>query len=174
MKSMITSQCGKDLWKHCMKAAVGCEILADKLNIVDSSDAFVVGFLHDLGKMIMNLRDPKTYVKIKEIVAKGMSSVDAENAVFKCNHAEVGSLLAKRWQLPVMVTNCIKYHHDPKASMMQNVVYMVYAADKMVQENVSENIFDASVWASSPIEIEDPHALREAILIKAEALLRVL
>lgn len=171
MKSMITTQGGKDLWRHCIKVAIGCEMMASTLKIIDSSDAFVIGFLHDLGKMIMNLRNSKIYAKVQEATAKGVNILQAENMLIGCNHAEVGALLAKRWQLPVAVTNCIKYHHQPYASMMQNVAYLVYAVDRLVQEQLSKEIFEPQIWKKSPIEITNPMDFREKILLKAEKLL---
>ncbi len=175
MKSMITSQGGKELWKHSIRAAVGCEMMATKLNLMDPGDAFVVGFLHDIGKMILSLQNSQLYLKVKELTMKGVNVIEAENLLVGANHAEMGALLAKKWGLPVMLTNCIKYHHTPRAaSMVGNIVYMVYAIDRLVQEQMPNPAFEPAIWKNSPIEIADPASLREAILLKSDGLLQEL
>ena len=35
MKPMLTSQGGKEMWKHSLRCAVACEYLANKLNLAD-------------------------------------------------------------------------------------------------------------------------------------------
>jgi len=171
MKSMITTQGGKDLWRHSIRCALGCEMLAAKLNIIDVSDAFVVGFLHDIGKMVLNMKNNKIYAKVNELTAKGVNIVEAENLLLGANHAEIGALLAKKWGMPVMLTNCIKYHHQPRASMMANVVYLVYAVDRLIQDTMPNPLFEPAVWKDSPIELGDADTLRQTILTKADAML---
>ena len=55
MKPMFSSEENKELWEHSITAAVGCEYLASNLNITDSEEAFIIGFLHDIGKIILNM-----------------------------------------------------------------------------------------------------------------------
>ncbi len=33
---------------------------------MDADEAFVIGFLHDLGKMVLTMKDVKLYEKVKE------------------------------------------------------------------------------------------------------------
>jgi len=171
MKSMITTKGGKDLWKHSIKTAVACEVLAGKLQLMDSGDAFVIGFLHDIGKMIINLKNNKTYTKVQELTAKGINIIEAEKFLLGCDHSDVGALLAKKWELPVVLINCVKYHHAPQNSSMKNVSYFVYAADRLVQDNVGSDILDPAIWNSSPIDIGDPQEMRDLVLSKAESLI---
>lgn len=171
MKSMITTKGGKDLWKHSIKTAVACEMLSNKLQLMDSGDAFIIGFLHDIGKMIINLKNNKTYTKVQELTAKGINIVEAEKLLLGCDHSDVGALLAKKWELPIILINCIKYHHMPNNSSMKNIAFFVYAADRLVQDNIQPAIFEPTIWRNSPFEIEAPEELREMILSKAESLL---
>ena len=53
MRPMLTSQGDKTLWEHLIRTAVGSEYIAKTLKIMDSDEAFVIGFLHDLGKIIL-------------------------------------------------------------------------------------------------------------------------
>jgi len=40
--------------------------------------------------------------------------ITAENQVLKFNHAEIGKLLAEKWNLPVKLGQIIAHHHRPE------------------------------------------------------------
>jgi len=171
MKPMLTSRGGKELWEHSIRTAVGCEHLAKEFKLMDPSEAFVIGFLHDIGKIVLNVKNPVVYKKAVDLVAKGANILDVENMFFGTNHCDVGFLLAKKWQLPIVVINGIKYHHNPQSSSMANFAYIVYIADKIAQNSKLEVHLDPEVMKNSNIELNDFEAYRETILSKAAILL---
>ena len=169
MKPMLTSQGGRDMWKHSIRCAVACEYLAEKTGAVDSSDAFTIGFLHDIGKILLNIVDTMLYQKVRTSVKNGMDIIEAENELFETNHADMGFLLAKKWKLSVLLANCIKYHHDPLSSSMPQVSTLAYAANKISQDDVEE-IDEALIKEQLGIDISTLMEYREAILDKANSL----
>jgi HD-like signal output (HDOD) protein len=54
-----------------------------------------------------------------------------ENFSYGLNHADVGSLIAQKWNFPEQLVEGIKYHHEPlKASLPhKNIVFCVYLAN---------------------------------------------
>ena len=108
MKPMFSSGTNKDLWKHSITTAVGCEFISEHLGIRDCEEAFVIGFIHDIGKTILNMQDKEIVEKIKEYVDSGSDIIEAEDVFFNTNHTEVGAELAKKWQLPLLLINVIK------------------------------------------------------------------
>src|SRR5574344_1205686 len=76
MRPMLISQGDKELWKHSIKTAVGCEYLAKYLKIMDGDDAFVAGFLHDLGKIVLNINSVEQYKRVKDLVKMGADVVE--------------------------------------------------------------------------------------------------
>lgn len=171
MKPMLTARGGKAMWEHSIRTAVGCEHLAKEFKLMDSSDAFVIGFLHDIGKIVLNVKNPVVYRKIEEFVNKGANVLDVENMFFGTNHSDVGFLLAKKWQLPVVVNNAIKYHHNPQNSSMANFAYIVYIADKLAQDKKKPIELDEEIMKNSNIQIDNPEAYKETIHNKADVLL---
>lgn len=171
MKPMLTSRGGKELWEHSIRTAVGCEHLAKEFKLMDPSEAFVIGFLHDIGKIVLNVKNPIVYKKAVDLVAKGANILDVENMFFGTNHCDVGFLLAKKWQLPIIVINGIKYHHNPQSSSMANFAYIVYIADKIAQNIKLDVQLDPDIMKNSNIQIDDYKACRETILSKASILL---
>ena len=169
MKPMLTSQGGRDMWKHSIRAAVASEYLAEKTGVIDASDAFTVGFLHDIGKILLNIADTMLYQKVRTSVKNGIDIIEAENELFETNHADMGFLLAKKWKLSVLLANCIKYHQDPMSSSMPQVSTLAYTANKISQDEVEE-IDEALVKEQLGIDISTLMEYREAILEKANSL----
>ena len=143
MKPMLTSQGGRDMWKHSLRCAVACEYLAEKTGVVDAGDAFTIGFLHDIGKILLNIVDTMLYQKVRTAVKNGMDIIEAENEMFETNHADMGFLLAKKWKLSVLLANCIKYHHDPLSSSMPQVSTLAYVANKISHDE--PDVFDEAL-----------------------------
>ncbi len=152
MKPMLTSQCGKDMWRHSLKTAVASELLAKNYDIIDPNDAFTIGFLHDIGKVILNMCDPKKYQGVKELIQNGEAPLSAEEHIFDMNHADVGFMLAKKWKLPVLLANCIKYHHDPLRSSMPKASSLIYLANMISQPGEELPKMDYNVLEEVGIE----------------------
>ena len=173
LKQMMTAQGSRELWEHSIRTAVAAEILAKEYKVINPDDAFVIGFLHDIGKMLLNTKNPLKYSKVRYLAQQdNISLVDVEDAQFGTNHCVLGALISKKWQLPVILTNCIRYHHDPSQSSLPTVCGIVYCADRMVQQNMPNPLLDPKVMNKMDFSISDPVALRETILAKATIFLK--
>lgn len=170
MKPMFSSEENKELWEHSITAAVGCEYLASNLNIMDSEEAFIIGFLHDIGKIILNMQDKDALNQVRELVANGSDVIEAERMYFGTDHAEVGAELAKKWQLPILLTNVIKYHHTPNLASVPKECSLVYLVDKLIQDNFNGDInFD--YIKNLNLKLDQPSILRDSIIRKANILI---
>ena len=173
LKQMMTAQGSRELWEHSIKCAVAAEILAKEYKVINPDDAFVIGFLHDIGKILLNSKNPLKYSKVRYLAQQGnVSLVDVEDAQFGTNHCVLGALISKKWQLPVILTNCIRYHHDPLQSSLPTVCGIVYCADRMVKTNMPTPLLEKKVMDKMDFSIGDPVALRETILTKAQIFLK--
>lgn len=173
LKPMMTVQGGRELWEHSIRCAVASEILAKEYKVIHPDDAFVMGFLHDIGKMLLNTKNPLKYSKVKYLAQQGnVDLIEVEDMQFGTNHCILGALISKKWQLPVILTNCIRYHHDPTQSSLPSVCGIVYCADKLVQSTVHGAIFNPKIMSKLDFQIADPVALRETILNKSSIFLK--
>lgn len=171
MKPMMSNQGDKELWKHSMRVAAGCEYLANLTKVMDSDEAFIAGFVHDVGKMVLQMTNEKFYTKVLNSVKMGIDILDAERKYFDSDHVKTGSLLAKRWQLPILLANIISYHHAPSLSSIPVPCNLVCFIDKLVQENYDPNTIDKDFVKTLGIDFEDLNDLRDVILQKAELLI---
>lgn len=171
MKPMMSNQGDKELWKHSMRVASGCEYLANLTKIMDSDEAFIAGFVHDVGKIVLHMTNEKLYTKVINSVDAGGSILDLEKKYFDSDHVKTGSLLAKRWQLPILLANTITYHHSPNLSSIPVPCNLVCFVDKLVQTNFNPNGIDKDFCNTLGIDFEDLEDLRKAILQKAEVMI---
>ena len=171
MKSMLTNAGGKTLWEHSIRCGVAAEYIAKELKLMNPDDAFMVGFLHDIGKILLYKKSPVMYLKVEELINRGLDSLEAEQIFFKTNHAEVGFMLASKWKLSIIISNAIKYHHDPLKSSMVNVATLVYYADKLVSNPLKRLAFSTLVEEKTNIRIPSPESYREEIMARSGLLL---
>jgi putative nucleotidyltransferase with HDIG domain len=83
--------------------------------------AFMCGLLHDIGKTIM-----------LDLIHEYMLSPELRTKIIEENHAEIGRLLAIKWNFGEDIQECIRFHHVPdKATINRNMVEIVYLANIM-------------------------------------------
>ncbi|MCP4412094.1 MAG: HDOD domain-containing protein, partial [Gammaproteobacteria bacterium] len=76
-------------------------------------EAMIAGMLHDIGKLVL-LEVPRQYKEVIELIeTTGCDSSDAEYAIMKTSHAELGAYLLGLWGLPDTVVESVAFHHDP-------------------------------------------------------------
>lgn len=171
MKPMMSGAGDKDLWKHSIRVAAGCEYLAKLTKIMDADEAFIAGFIHDIGKIVLNMTNSKMYAKVVELVNSGNDILDTEKRYFDTDHIRTGSLLAKRWQLPILLANIISYHHAPSLSSIPVPCNLVCVVDKLMQERFEPGALDKDFLKTMGIDMEDVEDLRNAIMQKSELLI---
>jgi diguanylate cyclase (GGDEF)-like protein len=101
-----------NFWKESLVGAISAKLLAERVKIKNSEDAFFLGLLENIGALTIAYLLPDQYsVVLSEVQSKKISSHDAENQVFGFNHMDVGALLTKTWGLPETFYIPIQYHH---------------------------------------------------------------
>jgi putative nucleotidyltransferase with HDIG domain len=114
-------------------------------------DAYVGGILHDMGKIIFSNVHPELLGKIKSFCAdKAMPSSTLEDLTAGMNHAEIGSMVAEKWNFPEQLVHAIQFHHDPLSTVPEerNLIYTVYLANMLCEYengNISIDQFDSQV-----------------------------
>jgi putative nucleotidyltransferase with HDIG domain len=128
----------EDFWRHSLAVASAARLLAPRLGVRDSEEAFVAGLLHDIGKIFLMEELPELYAKVLEGVEKGTASLYAlENEYFKTNHAEVGGALCREWKIPPILCAAVSHHHQPIeseaiSSQEERILLCVQVADNLV------------------------------------------
>ena len=101
-------------WDHSLGCAVGAKIIGDYMRYDKIEELFVSGLLHDIGKIVEFLFLPEDFNKVISLVEdENILFADAERRVLDYTHAEVGELLAERWNMSSKLVNVIAHHHQP-------------------------------------------------------------
>ena len=152
------------LWDHSYRVAFYSYNLArsfygSQRAIVD--DSYVCGLLHDMGKVVFDSAHPKLIEKIKQLSEnKPLSASLIERLAGGSNHAEIGSLVAEKWNFPQVIIDSIRYHHEPDAAPeeIKKLVGIVYLANMLVHYTTGDiefYQFDPDILKEFKVENEE-------------------
>ena len=109
------------------------ELISQEKKIKNPDTVFTAGLLHDIGKVIL---DQYAFEKFNLIMDRVLNEnapfLDAENEIFGYNHAQIGGIIARKWDLPEVLVEAISFHHQPQeAKENLEVVSVVHIADNI-------------------------------------------
>lgn len=133
----------REMWKHNLAVACLAEGLAEagRRNAAAAAEAFICGLLHDIGKIALDARFPKSYARVVERVDRDRQCIcDAEREVYGLDHTVAAHRLLTRWGLPPVVVDCAWLHHQPPGSLPASVPHQamircVQAADLLARRH---------------------------------------
>jgi HD-like signal output (HDOD) protein len=100
----------QSLWTHSMNVAVFAKNIAlaetDDKALIDN--AFIAGFIHDIGKLLLFSIIKQQYIKAVELAREEKIEIfKAEQQIFNADHADTGSYLIGLWGLPGSVVEAV-------------------------------------------------------------------
>jgi putative nucleotidyltransferase with HDIG domain len=101
-----------ELWRHSVRVAGYAQGIARACRWGQrvAEDGYIAGLLHDIGAMFLATHFSGVYHSL--IQAEGELLL-AERDLFGYDHADVGAMIAERWQLPERIVRVIGEHHAP-------------------------------------------------------------
>jgi len=100
------------LWEHSFGSALAARIIAGYVPHIVADEAFLAGLFHDLGKIIMNLREREKFRQVIERCYNDMLMFEeVEGSVFPYTHAELGGYVLEKWNLPDSLIKAVMLHH---------------------------------------------------------------
>lgn len=126
----------KNLWSHSIGTAILTrEILSSTQYAVDDDTDYLVGLLHNVGKIVM------AYAFPDELAAVANTQVETPDDVCKLereligwDHAQIGGFFLERHHLVEELSYSVRYHHDPgNAPYHQTFAAAVQVADYLVR-----------------------------------------
>lgn len=137
-KKQAQGLCMERFWLHCLCTGVTAKWLARAKDAPRErlEDFFVGGLLHDLGKIPLNDLFPNEYQRLLAATARdGLSLHRLEQGTLGVDHAQVGGMIARKWQLGREQEDCLAHHHDPPGAGPEHalVVSVVALANQLAQ-----------------------------------------
>jgi putative nucleotidyltransferase with HDIG domain len=104
-------------WGHSLAVAVMAETGARKFNAGRPEEAFTAGLVHDVGALALRQAMPVEFHEALAMARRsGIAMWDAELERVGFTHAELGGLLAERWNLPARIVEAVARHHEALAT----------------------------------------------------------
>jgi len=125
----------EEVWEHCNRVAFYSRQIAlkFKLSAAGADNAYIAGLLHDLGQVILLAVDMDSVRKIAEIVHDRdiITSTIMEELSIGISHAEIGHMVAEKWNFPELLGQIIRYHHSPLnfPEEFRDIGFCVYLAN---------------------------------------------
>jgi HD-like signal output (HDOD) protein len=103
-------------WLHSISTGLAARIIAIYRKEPNPERYYVMGLLHDIGRLLLLLNAPDEMKLALEHYRKGGLLYEAENEVLGLDHSKVAGALLEKWELPIRLTDAINFHHDPANS----------------------------------------------------------
>jgi len=126
----------KSLWTHSIGTAILTrEILGSAPITVDDETDYLVGLLHNLGKIIIAHAFPEELMTIANTPVRTPAEVcDLERKLIGWDHAQIGGYYLERHHLKEEIVFAVRYHNQPEhAPRQQYFAAAVQVADYLVR-----------------------------------------
>ncbi|MCW8847673.1 MAG: HDOD domain-containing protein [Sedimenticola sp.] len=150
--AMLTGACGvftniprnlinmETFWHSSLTCGVLARNLAKNCQVLHPERLFLMGVLHDIGRLLMFQQLP---IESRDIllISKGRDELisAAEREVLGFCHQDVGFELATEWGFPSAIGSAIRWHHSPdKANEDVLECYLIYLANLLADTLVWE------------------------------------
>ena len=126
----------KEFWMHSFLTGTASRRLAEDLDFPNDGEAFITGFLHDLGFSIIHRFMHSNFIEIYELVKEqGINYQEAELEVLGMTHQQSGHYLFEKWNFPDQLCDAILNHHNPaNATHSKTLASIIHLADYMTQK----------------------------------------
>jgi putative nucleotidyltransferase with HDIG domain len=131
-----------NFWRHSIGVANATCIVANELGVSDDYILYTTALLHDIGKLGNLLLDTKGYLQIIQ------QSLDSHRPLHQLEmievfpeHTRMGEAICEHWGLPKMISQAIRYHHEPNidhrppmAEEINHTIDCIYLADVLIRQ----------------------------------------
>ena len=103
----------RSFWEHSIAVGLAGRVMGVYLKEPNPERFYVLGLLHDLGRLLTYLAIPEDMSRVLIKYSHGGLLHEAENEVLGWDHAEAGGRILNKWNLPDRLVEGVLYHHNP-------------------------------------------------------------
>ncbi|MFZ5805961.1 MAG: HDOD domain-containing protein [Verrucomicrobiota bacterium] len=166
-------------WRHSVACGICARQLAVKQRELNAEEYFMMGLMHDLGRLILFCSMPEKMEQACDMAKeKRISITDAELKVFSFNHADLSAQVLKEWKLPESLFEVVRMHHRPNPSSAHHrPALIIHIADIIVDSmalgDSGEGIIAPATDANLDV-FQDAEATIAAVMDEVDAMLEEL
>jgi putative nucleotidyltransferase with HDIG domain len=149
---------GRTVRDHCASTAALLRALA--IHTANAGpNCYIVGLLHDFGKLLLIQAQPATYLKIHgQEIADPDTIHLREREVLGFDHAVLGAHLLKKWGLPDPIPKVVAWHHQParalgaggEVALYVSMVRLAERIDRILQLDALPSAQETERLAATP------------------------
>tara|TARA_R110001632_G_scaffold44289_1_gene112674 strand:- start:24820 stop:25647 length:828 start_codon:yes stop_codon:yes gene_type:complete len=103
-----------EFWADSFRVAELAQWIAKRTSLVEAEEAFTVGIVHNIGRLLLHLTEPKIAKEIQVLVANRKAGrVKAEKDLLGFTSQDAGKALMDLWKFPVGLGDAIQHHKRP-------------------------------------------------------------
>ncbi|MCP4567913.1 MAG: HDOD domain-containing protein [FCB group bacterium] len=129
----------KELSSHFISVAIGCNMLADVLDINIGEEVFVAGLLHDIGMVYFIHHFPDDYKQVISRLEEYPSLIEAERNILGIDHATIGGMLAEKWNFPKPLCDSISKHHELPSRIDEIGIVEIVQLSELISKSALDN-----------------------------------
>jgi putative nucleotidyltransferase with HDIG domain len=123
----------RSFWQHCIGTAILTREVLSCIETPSHELDYLAGLLHDVGKIVIAAAFPEHFHAIYNNNERH-ASPEVEEQLLGMTHAEVGAIYLKNHNLPVVLIESTRFHHEPhRAESDISIVAAVQLADLLVR-----------------------------------------
>ncbi|MCD0461115.1 HDOD domain-containing protein [Roseiconus lacunae] len=125
------------LLQHSFATASAAGHLNQLLGLRFEGEEFTAGLLHDLGRLIFALVDPKNFEEadLLDFIEPGQL-LERERQFFRTDHCHMGAWFAQQQKLPRALVESILLHHNPSAACNHHRLVAITAAADHIANHI--------------------------------------
>jgi HD-like signal output (HDOD) protein len=171
-----------EFWRYSLTSGVIAGELASRCRVLHTERLFVMGVLHDIGRLAIYLKLPDDSRDIL-LIAGGDDTLlpEVEDDILGFNHMQVGEALLHKWRLPQSIATVVAYHHHPfqarEFGLESALIHLatVFANREIIQESLEEAIerVDPFAWVITGLKQDSIAAILDQVPAKVNEIIDV-
>ena len=116
--TVIPGMSSSDFWEHAIGVAILSAEIARLTRAINPDEAFTIGLLHDIGRVLLAEAVPDQYARVYETATKLSLPLEyVEKRMLLNSHADVAQDIFAYWDIPQNLIEPIVNHHQSLANI---------------------------------------------------------
>ena len=127
----------ESFWSHSIASGIAAKEICKLKKLKNGESLYIAGIIHDIGSLVIYKKYPeKAHEALIQCNEYGQGLIDSEQKFLGFDHAQLGSALIEKWNLPKLIQETTEFHHQPlNAPTYKKETAIVNLADYIIHSN---------------------------------------